>query len=275
LFNELTRRVINGWIDSMKDSIRKKSLYPACIKAIINAAIREYNDDELDNIRIKFNPFTRVKIPKERITEKRSIDVDTLNKWFTTDKITFPKDFDGISRKELGIDVAKMIFCLAGINAADLYDMKKSSLKNGKLCYNRKKTRDKSEKGAYIEITVPKIILPLIKKYSSSKRDSLFVFSERFADENGFVKTVNMGLKRICEELGIEDTITTYSFRHSWATIARNDCKAPTELIALAYGHASVHKVTDIYIRKDYSPIDELNEKVIRVVFEGGRKKGR
>ena len=284
LFNELTSKVIQGWIDTMKDSRRKKSLYPACIKAIINAAIREYNDYDLDDIRIKVNPFARVKIPKERVAEKRCIEVEVLNKLFTTNKITFPDNYDGISRKEIGIDVAKMIFCLAGINAADLYDMKKSSLKNGKLCYNRKKTREKSDTGAYTEISIPKIIQPLVKKYNG-KKDNLFIFSERFVDAQGFVKNVNKGLKAICEELEfiedeegslkkkrkkpiLDNPITTYTFRHSWATIAQNDCKASTEMVAFALNHSSAHKITETYIRKDYSPIDELNEKVIKTVFE-------
>ena len=128
-FNELTSKVIQGWVDSMSDSVRKKSLYPTCVKAIFNAALREYNDYDYNVIRIRTNPFARVKIPKERITEKRSVDVELLNKLFTSE-VVFPDNRFGISsREEFAKDVAMMIFCLAGINAADLYDLKKTSLK--------------------------------------------------------------------------------------------------------------------------------------------------
>ena len=48
-FNELTGNVINGWINSMKDSARKISTYPILIKAIFNSAMREHNDYDLDN----------------------------------------------------------------------------------------------------------------------------------------------------------------------------------------------------------------------------------
>ena len=54
-------KVIQSWIDSMKDSPRKKSLYPSIVRAIINSAIKEYNDYENDVIRFRFNPFTRIK----------------------------------------------------------------------------------------------------------------------------------------------------------------------------------------------------------------------
>jgi site-specific recombinase XerD len=264
-FNDLTSKVINGWIDSMKDSARKKSLYPSCVRSVFNSAIRKYNDYDYDMIRIRTNPFIRVKIPKEKAPEKRSVEAEVLNRLFLSET-SFPS-YDGISRMELARDVSFIIFCLAGINAADLYDMKKSSLSTEwKLCYNRKKTRDKSDTGAYIEILVPAVIRPLFEKYRGGK-DSLFIFSTRFSDENRFVKTVNKGLKSLCDDLHIQETVTTYTFRHSWATIAQNQCGASTELVAFSLNHSSAHRVTEGYIRKDYSPIDALNAKVIDFVL--------
>ena len=87
----------------------------------------------------------------------------------------------------------------------------------------------------------------------------LLAFSERYVSGSDFVKNVNKGLKAICEELGVEK-VTTYTFRHSWATIAQNNCGASTELVTFALNHASVHKITEGYICKDYSPIDDLNK---------------
>ena len=113
---------------------------------------------------------------------------------------------------------------------------------------------------------MPEQIRPLFEKYRGLD-GKLFMFSERYVNGKDFVKNVNKGLKAICEELGVEK-ITTYTFRHSWATIAQNDCGASTETVALALNHASVHKITEGYIRKDYSPIDRLNEKVIEFVFK-------
>ena len=63
------------------------------------------------------------------------------------------------------------------------------------------------------------------------------------------------------------DRLTTYFFRHSWATIAQNNCGASIEQVAMALVHASDHKITERYIRKDYTKIDELNQKVMEKVF--------
>ena len=262
-FKDLTSRLIENWIESMSNSARMKSMYPSCIRAIFNEAIRKYNDYDLDMIKIRTNPFMRVKIPKQRIAEKRSVDVAIIKSIFTKEIIC-----DGVSRVEFAKDAAMLIFCLAGINAADLYDMKESALNRTtwKLCYNRKKTRDKSDTGAYMEITVPELIRPLFDKYECDN-GSLFAFSKRFSNERWFVKSINLGLKLICEELEIKENITTYTFRHSWATIAQNNCGATTEMVAFALNHASVHRITEGYIRKDYSPIDKLNKKVIDFVL--------
>ena len=269
LFRELTGKVISNWIDSMNQSARSKSLYPSCVRTIFNDAIRKYNDYDLDIIRIRTNPFMRVKIPKQRIPEKRSVDSDVICKILTS-SITQPVNRDVISRREMARDAANIIFCLAGINAADLYDLKETALnkKTWILSYNRKKTRDKSDSGAYMEITVLELIRPLFDKYKGVK-EKLFVFSKRYSDENNFVKAVNIWLSEICSDLGITEHVTTYTFSHSWATIAQNRCGVSTEQVAFALNHSSVHKITEGYIRKDYTPADILNGKVIDYVMNG------
>jgi integrase len=162
-------------------------------------------------------------------------------------------------------DVALMSFCLAAMNTADLYFMEKDKLVGNKLCYNRHKTEAEREDGAYTEVAIPKQILPLIKKYEGKER--LFKFSEIYKDNDYFNTGVNKGLKQLCKDIGIQN-ITTYTLRHSWATIAQNQCGASTELVGFALNHASAHRVTEGYITKDYSPIDKLNKKVIDFVFK-------
>ena len=49
--------------------------------------------------------------------------------------------------------------------------------------------------------------------------------------------------------------------------MAQNDCKASIEEVAFAMNHASAHRVTKGYIKTDYSPIWELNDKVIEFIF--------
>lgn len=44
-------------------------------------------------------------------------------------------------------------------------------------------------------------------------------------------------------------------------------CGASTELVAFCINHASAHKVTELYIVKDFSKIDTLNQQVIERII--------
>lgn len=49
-----------------------------------------------------------------------------------------------------------------------------------------------------------------------------------YKNNDDFNKYVNKGLKDLCKIAEVED-VSTYTFRHSWATIAQNQCGASTE----------------------------------------------
>ena len=55
--------------------------------------------------------------------------------------------------------------------------------------------------------------------------------------------------------------------RHSWATIARNECGISMDDVAMALNHKSGHDVTDTYVKKDWGRIDKANRAVIDFVF--------
>ena len=55
-----------------------------------------------------------------------------------------------------------------------------------------------------------------------------------------------------------------YAARHSWATIARNKCRIPKDVIDIVFNHSNPDtKMTDIYIEEDHSLVDEANRKVL------------
>ena len=261
-FSEITSKLINEWIESLKDTARAKNLYPLCISTVFSAGLLEYNDYDRDNIRIKNLPFMRVKIPKNNLAEKRAVNQRTLLKLFTADVSKAKLDV----KTPLAQDVAMLIFCLAGINVADLYYMDKTCRVGNKLYYIRHKVEAKRGKSAKMEISIPKCILPLFDKYKGANK--LFSFSDQINTENNFLKAIDMGLKEVATIAKVKENITTYTFRHSWATIAQNDCGASTELVGFALNHVSAHRITDGYIKKDFTPIDKLNAKVIDYVFK-------
>jgi len=259
-FSDITSKTINAWIEALGSTKRAKNMYPTCIHTVFTKGLIKYNDYDNDDIRIKNQPFMRVEIPKTERARRRSVSADVLMKLFNA-KI----DNSEKHCVELSQDVVIMSFCLAGMNVADLYYLEKSNRLGNKLCYNRHKTKSNRDDGAYTEIEIPDLILHLFEKYAGSKR--LLSFSNTISTEKSFLDYVNVGLKRLSEIVKTKDKATTYTFRHSWATIAQNHCGASTEMVGFALNHASAHKITEGYIQKDYSPISELNNTVINFVF--------
>lgn len=266
-FSHIKSNVLRKWIKSLSGTSRAKNLYPTLMKAIFEEGLLEYNDYEDDIIRIKGNPFVPIEIPPSDITHKKAISIDTIKKLFSTDVSNCIK----VEKTPLAKDVVIMSFCLAAINTADLYDLKKDQYKDGYLLYNRKKTRDTRRDKAYIEIKVPNILLPYFKKYNGSG-EHLFSFSETYSTAKTFNLSVNKGLKELCDIAKVS-SVDTYTFRHSWATIAQNNCGASKDLIGLAMNHSSTNRVTAGYITEDFKRIDELNTKVIEKVFGKSNKK--
>lgn len=262
MFLRLTTQFIQSWINSLANTHRAKEMYPICVRMIYNAALDEFNDYDKNIIRIKYQPFFKIKIPVADVPEKKALDISILKKFFFG---KIPESKLKSSLPELAKDVAEIVFCLAGMNTVDIFELRKNNLNNDTICYNRHKTMKFRHDKAYLEVKIPTRIQRLFGKYQSDN-EYLLNFSQRYQDSNCFNINVNIGLNAYCKYNKLPH-ISIYSFRHSWATIAQNNCGASTEEVGFALNHASAHRVTEGYIKKDYSPISVLNEKVIACVF--------
>ena len=152
LFSKLTSKFIQDWMNSLSGTNRAKEMYPTCIRMIYNAALEEYNDYDKNIIRIKLQPFRKIEIPKADVPEKRALDIPILQKFFYG---AIPETKLKASLPELSRDVAEMVFCLAGMNTADLFELRKGNLKGEVLCYHRQKTKKFRRDGAYLEVKIP------------------------------------------------------------------------------------------------------------------------
>lgn len=264
MFSRLTTKFIQDWIKTLESTSRAKEMYPICIRMIYNAGLEEYNDYDRNIIRIKLQPFRKIEIPKADVPEKRALSIDVLRVFFNGKN---PETKLKASLPELSKDIAEMVFCLAGMNTADIFELRKSNLKEGMLCYQRQKTKKFRRDGAYLEIKIPERIIPLFNKYMDDEdSEYLLNFNKRYQDSNCFNINVNHGLKAYCEYNKLPK-MCIYNFRHSWATIAQNYCGASIEEVGFALNHSSAHKITEGYIQKDYSPITRLNTKVLDCIF--------
>lgn len=268
MFSHLTSGFISGWIKSLSATSRAKEQYPVCVRQIFKQALLDYNDYDTGLIRITTNPWPKVKIPKADPPEHRAITLEECRAFFSA---PLPESDRKYPLAELGQDVAMMVLCLAGINTVDLFYLQKSDLNNGIISYQRRKTREARADKAYFEIRVPDILQPVIEKYlDKTESPFLFNFHKRLSSYDSFNANVNIGIRQICtNSLGIEKgkTYSVYTFRHTWATIAQNNCGATLSEVDFGLNHAHKTRLARTYVKIDFTPAWELNEKVIEKVF--------
>lgn len=267
MFSHLSSAVLKRWIESLAMTNRAKEMYPVCVRQIFKAALLELNDEERGIVRIKFNPWLKVQIPKSDNGVQRAISAEACREFFNR---PLPQTKMLSSLPELGRDVAMLVLCLGGINTVDLFNMKKSNYHNVVIGYKRAKTRHARRDEAYIEMRVEPFIRPVFEKYLAPEDDEyLFYFHVRYCDSDSFSANVNNGIKKICADMGMakEAYYCVYTFRHTWGTIAQNDCDANLYEVAFGMNHSHGLKVTRGYVKIDYSPAWRLNAKVIDFIF--------
>lgn len=268
MFSILTTSVLTQWIDTLYKTSRAKEMYPTCIRQIFKKAIIELNDEERGILRIKYNPWLKIIIPKSDNTLKRAISAEACREFFNR---PLPQSKMISPLPELGRDIALLSLCMGGINTIDLYELKKKDYKNGIIGYKRAKTRHSRRDEAYMEIRIEPFIQDTFNKYLSTDQtdEYLFNFHSRYSNSDSFNANINMGIRRICQDMGMskEEYYCFYTFRHTWATIAQNDCGANMYEVAFGMNHSHGFNITRGYVKIDFTPAWELNAKIIDFIF--------
>ena len=241
------------------------------LSQLFNAAKDEYNDEDLGDIKIYHNPFRKYKAPKRPPSKKRNIKPEQIAA--IRDLTDIPKNGKKTRNQcEFARDMFMLSFYLVGMNSVDLYYI--TDFVDGRLCYNRKKVKDRRDDQARISIKVEPEALPLLEKYRDETGERVFNFYRFNNSPDNFNRAINQGLKQVAalllerEIVDIVPKLEYYYARHSWATIARNECRISKDYIHLALCHSdSTMKVTDIYIEEDYTIIDESNRKVLNTLL--------
>ena len=268
MFSHLTSTVITRWIESLSNTARAKEQYPVCVRQIFKQALIDYNDYDAGIIRITTNPWPKVKIPKCDTPRHRAITMEECRTFFYA---SLPESDRKYPLPELGRDVAMMILCLAGINTVDLYFAQKKNYHDDIIGYERRKTRDARADNAWFEIRVPDIVKPIVEKYlDKTNSEYLFIFHTRHSTYDSFNANVNIGIRQICEKvLGIKhgEGYSGYTFRHTWATVAQNECGATLADVDFGLNHSHKTRLARTYVKIDFTPAWELNEKVVEKIF--------
>lgn len=248
LFAEITPQLLTDYCESLAQKQRGQSQYLACIRHIWNEAERLLPDDEVPR-----SPFRKFRVPRQQFVGQRAVDVSIINKVYNY--VATPG-----SRAELARNCYILSFCLIGTNSVDLYNC--TCYEDGIIKYDRTKTKGRRADNAHIEIKVLPIIAHIIEKYRDKTGKRTFDFYTRYESSASFNKNINRGLKEI------DDTLTFYTARHTWATIARNELHKSREDVDEALNHKSAStSLLDIYVKKDWRIINEINAEVVDFAF--------
>ena len=261
------REITYSFIESYARTLsgRTPSLYIGAMRHVYQWARLRYNDEERGIIRIPYNPFERYKVPRQPMAEKRALSAETIRRIFALPYQLTARSRDKENRYNLALDCFRLSFCLAGMNAADLYDC--TEIEGNAIHYCRVKTRDRRADRAEMVIRIPEYAQPIAARWFDALHRRVFRFYRAYSMESSFVRAINLGLKEVGKCVNV-DNLQFYAARHSWATIARNDLRISKDVINDALIHVDqTMAVTDTYIRKSFTHVNEANRMVVEYII--------
>jgi len=232
--------------------INSISNYIRTIRAIYNKAIK------LKVVERSFYPFHEFSIKSEK-TAKRAISKDDIIKMKQSKLVAN-------STAERLLYYFMLSFYLRGISFTDLAYLKHSNIIDGRVEYKRRKTHKN------YSIKLFPLAETIINKMYFPGNDYLLPIIPIDVPEDSLrakriiqqcIKNTNKYLKRLSEEVGFGCPVTTYTSRHSFATIAKR-LGYSNELIAEALGHDHGNKITNIYLDAfEVEVLDAMHQHVI------------
>ncbi len=240
------------WHFSRGNSVNGLSAYMRTIKAIVNKAIKS------DVVSIDAYPFTHYRI-KTTPTEKRALDIDSIKsimllKLTETDSLFHYRNYFLAS------------YMLYGISFMDLAFLKVQNIIDNRIKFQRRKTSKP------YDINITPQLKEILSFYLQDREKSDFIFpivkrdkfELQYKDVLWARKRYNKGLKEIAAKCNIEQRLTSYVSRHSFATQAMLQ-DVPLQAISAMLGHNRL-STTQIYLKSLPSVIlDDYNKKLVEL----------
>ena len=211
------------------------------LRSVFNKAI------EQEVIKQNVYPFNRFKVNKFDVhTVKRAISKEEVQKILALDLS------DSCFYRVLARDLFLFSYFGAGINFSDIALLRFNDLRDGRVCYVRKKT------GKSIGFPLNDISTKIVEKYTrpfGNDNDYIFPILDAGIHKTEqqkrdrirkTLKKVNRELKVLGEMIGLEMPLTTYVARHTYATVLKRS-GVSVALISESLGHSDL-STTQIYL---------------------------
>ncbi|MBR5102053.1 MAG: site-specific integrase [Muribaculaceae bacterium] len=252
-WQEITPKLLKDWEGFMQNlslSPNTTSFYMRIMRAIYNKAASNHIAPEI-------NPFINVYTGVAK-TIKRALIIK---------EIRLIRDYE-TSNPQLAFarDMFMFSFYTQGMSWVDMAYLKPNDIKNGVLVYERKKTKQliavnweqpmQNIVDRYHKNNTP-YLLPIIK---------LLTVNHKERNQYRYLQTeVNKNLKIIAQDIGLQQKLSMYVARHSWASAA-NEQNVPIDVISQGMGHTST-KTTKIYINSINSgALKDVNRHIISLM---------
>ena len=249
------------WLAGQQSSPNTISTYMRTLQAVYNRwmspGIEGYNPVLFKDVYTKVESRTKRALTAEQMEQLRNTDFSVLT-----------------LRQQQVLTYFLLMFMLRGMPFIDLAHLRKSDLRNRRITYRRHKT------GKLMVVDVPPDAMRLLQKYRD-KTDSEYLFpllhGGLFMEEHHHryqetLRHFNRELARLMKQLLPGVSVSSYTARHTWATLAYHS-GVPVGLISQSLGQSSI-RVTMTYLKPfDAEVIDRINRQVISLVKKSKKKK--
>ena len=216
------------------------------------------------------SPFRGVTIPVPP-TAKRTLSAEDMRKITETrlpEKMP-PRTKNNLSRAR---DIFLFLFHARGMCFVDVFNLRKENVHGEYIGYSRSKT------GVALQVKITPELKQLMERYEDADSPYLFPFLREKQRGDGDVRCksalrrINRHLGKLGDIFGISNLVTTYSARHTWASLLES-CGVNTAVISQGLGHSS-ERVTRIYMKGMPSHVlDGANEQMLNCFLRDKKKK--
>ena len=249
------------WLAGQQSSPNTISTYMRTLQAVYNRwmspGIEGYNPVLFKDVYTKVESRTKRALTAEQMEQLRNTDFSVLT-----------------LRQQQVLTYFLLMFMLRGMPFIDLAHLRKSDLRNRRITYRRHKT------GKLMVVDVPPDAMRLLQKYRD-KTDSEYLFpllhGGLFMEEHHHryqetLRHFNRELARLMKQLLPGVSVSSYTARHTWATLAYHS-GVPVGLISQSLGHSSIRVTMTCLKPFDAEVIDRINRQVISLVKKSKKKK--